>query len=143
MIKQNTYEKIRIPTIEEDEFTVEFDHKGHESVDSMAGKLIVKVRVLPHKIFTRKRLDVYSTVFVPYHTSVLGGDVIVETLVGQEMIRIEPFMAHDSVYKLAKKGFKNMTSGLSGDHYISFILKAPDGLSDEEKHLYKLLSSTG
>lgn len=142
LIMQNAYEKIKIPSIEEEEFTLEFDHKGHQSVDSIAGKLIVRIKVLPHEIFSRKKLDVYSKVSVPYHTGILGGQVVVDTLLGKEIITLQPYMDHNNVQKLPRKGFRNSETGCNGDHYISFHLKAPDVLCDEEKHLYRLLTAT-
>ena len=143
LIKQHTYEKIRIPSTDEDKFTLEFDHKGHQSVNSIAGKLIVNVEVTPHEIFTRKKLDVYSNVGVPYHIAVLGGEILIDTINGKESITIPPAISHNDTKKLSNKGFTCSHSGVNGDHYVSLYLKAPDSLCTEEIDLYKLLTSTG
>lgn len=143
LVKQQMLEKIRIPPIDKDECTLEFDHKGHQSVNSIAGKLVVKIKVMPHEIFTRKKLDVYSNVGINYHIAVLGGKVVVDTLKGKETIEILPATIHNKAFKLEKMGFKCSKTGINGNHYINLYLKAPEILSEEEISLYKRLNSTG
>lgn len=45
-----------------------------------AGDLLLKVRVGKRPGFERKDMDVYSTVMIPFTTSVLGGEAVVQTL---------------------------------------------------------------
>ena len=141
LVTQNVYERVKISANDGEEYSVEFSHKGHESVNSHAGRLIVKVRVTPHTVFTRKKLDVYSTVCVPYHVGILGGSIAVETLTGSHSIQISPFMSHDSTHKLSIRGLRGPNPGSIGDHYINFILQAPLTLTEEERQLYSLLDA--
>ena len=79
---------------------------------------MLKVRVGKRPGFERKDMDVYSTVMIPFTTSVLGGEAVVQTLTGRVVCKINPGTQSGTKIRLKGKGIVSMKdAGRYGDQY--------------------------
>ena len=107
------------------------------------GDLLVEVFVKQHEIFERHNYDIYSTVYVPYHKAVLGGDVVVKTIDGEVAYNVKAGTASGTKVRLRGKGVPSIrNSKTRGNHYVSLIVDVPKKLTKEQKRLIEELGAT-
>ncbi|HLP51688.1 MAG TPA: J domain-containing protein [Chitinophagales bacterium] len=107
------------------------------------GDLFVRVKVLPHHLFTRKGDDLYITQQVDLYAAVLGGETIVPTLTGKIKVKIEAGTQNNKIVRIKGKGMP-MTdkAGAFGDLYVQLNVLIPDKLTVKQKELFEQLKST-
>lgn len=108
-----------------------------ENPNGSSGDLIVKVKVLPHHLFTRKKNDVHSIVILPLKTAILGGDIEVETIDGTKKISVNPGTQSMDTKIISGCGIYKRHGILPsrGDHVVTFAVNIPKDLTDEQKKL--------
>jgi len=107
-----------------------------------SGDLYLRVAVLPHQSFERRGDDLYTDVPVELYTALLGGEVPVQTLQGQVMLRIPPETQSGKRFRLRGLGMprlKNLKQ--KGDLYAGVSIVLPQGLSSREKDLFGQLAA--
>jgi molecular chaperone DnaJ len=102
-----------------------------------AGDLYVVLTVAEDEVFTREGDDVVVRLDLPYPTLVLGGQVEVPTLDGEERLRIEPGTPAGSEIRLRGKGFGRLGRGGRGDFVARVHVEIPASPSREEKELLR------
>jgi len=100
--------------------------------------LFLKIKVLPHKVFTRKGDDLTATVPVDLYTAILGGEVSVDTL--DKPVRLTIPEGTDSGKTMRLKGLgmpvlKN--PGEHGDLYARIEVHLPAHLTPAEKEKFR------
>ncbi len=110
-----------------------------------AGDLLMKVHVQEKPGFTRKGMDVYSTVTVPFTTAVFGGEAVVQTLGGSVVCRIQKGTQSGSRIRLRGKGIVSMKDpSVHGDQYVTLQIQVPVDLSPEaEQKLREFQAACG
>ena len=106
-----------------------------------SGDLYLKVKVLPHNVFSRKGDDLYRDIDVDLYTALLGGEVNVPTLSGTVALRIPPETQSGRKFRLQNQGMpvaKNSSS--RGNLYVKIAIKLPQSLSAKEKELFEELA---
>lgn len=99
-----------------------------------SGDLIMKVHVQEKPGFSRKGMDVYSVVTVPFATAVFGGEAVVQTLSGNVVCRIKEGTQSGSKIRLRGKGIVSMKDpSVHGDQYVTVEVQVPRDLSPEAK----------
>ena len=79
-------------------------------------------------------MDVYTTVYIPFPTAVLGGEIAVETLYGEVRCRIPEGIQAGTRLRLRGKGVVSMqNAAVTGDHYVTVQIQVPQNLSMEAK----------
>jgi curved DNA-binding protein len=108
-----------------------------------SGDLYITFLVKDHPKFKRVAHDLFATVTLDLYTAVLGGDTTIETLDGKVKMKVSPETQQGTKVRLKGKGlpiYKH--EGQSGDLYITYDVKLPTKLSDEQKALFTKLSQT-
>ncbi|MDO4338349.1 MAG: DnaJ C-terminal domain-containing protein [Eubacteriales bacterium] len=103
------------------------------------GDLYLKTVVAEKPGYERKGLDIYSTVFIPYTTAVLGGEVCIHTFYGDVICRIKEGTQCGSKIRLKGKGVVSMKNkSVYGDQYVIVQIQVPRSLTPEaKKKLYE------
>ncbi len=104
------------------------------------GDLYVDVKVSKDKIFTRQGNDLLLELHVPFYVAALGGTTTVETLDGNEHIKIEPGTQTGANIYLNNKGMPKFNGSGHGDEIVRIIVDTPKGLSAEQKALLERFS---
>ncbi len=91
--------------------------------------------------FKRVGNDLYATEEIDLYTAVLGGEIMIETLGGKVKLKIKPGTQNAGKIRLKGKGFPvYKTEGEFGDLYITYQVKLPTHLTDEQRKLFEQLS---
>ncbi|GBD33943.1 Chaperone protein DnaJ [bacterium HR34] len=109
-----------------------------------AGDLYVRVIVKPHKEFTRKGDDLYTTKYIPLTTAILGGEI--EVLgIDNKKIKVEiPERTQDgTVLKIKGEGIPHFNGFGRGNLYVRIKINMPNKLTKEQKELLKKLKDLG
>ncbi|HYR47073.1 MAG TPA: molecular chaperone DnaJ [Thermoanaerobaculia bacterium] len=102
-----------------------------------AGDLYVVLTVAEHEVFEREGDDVIIGLDLPFPTLVLGGDVTVPTLEGEEKVAIPPGTRAGSEVRLRGRGFGRLGRRGRGDFVVRAGLLVPSSPSAEEKDLLR------
>jgi len=105
-----------------------------------AGDLYVRLRVEPHPVFDRRGQDLEAALVVPLTVAALGGDVGVQTLDGNETVRIEPGTPSGHVIRLRGRGIANLERRGRGDLYLTVAVDTPKPASKAERALLEQLA---
>ena len=97
-----------------------------------AGDLYVIIHVRKHALFERDGEDIYCTVFVPFHTAVLGGEIQVPTLQGFARLKLPAGTESGKMFRLRNKGIKTARFG-QGDQHVKVMVETPSNLSGRQK----------
>lgn len=105
------------------------------------GDLFVLVRVRAHKQFKRNGADTSTTLDIPYPIMVLGGDILVPTVHGDESLNIPSGTASGKVFVLRGKGMDRVTRrGSRGDHRVQVVVAVPEKVGGEQAELIRKLA---
>ncbi len=106
------------------------------------GDLYLNVHVIDHPFYEVKGNDLYYNLDVDLYTSVLGGNVQIQTLDHKTLsIVIPPETDNGKLLKLRGQGMVSKENKSSrGDLYVRVLIQIPKYLSKEEKELFRKLS---
>ena len=99
------------------------------------GNLHIKIKVLPHAIFTRKGYDVYCEVPITFAQAALGAELVVPTLDGRSSYMIPEGTQPGDSFRLKNKGIEYLRSNKKGDLYVKVVLEVPRYLSGKQKDI--------
>ena len=104
------------------------------------GDLYISFQIINTTKFRRDGNDLHTTVDVDLYTAVLGGEIIIDTLDGKVKVKVNPETQNGSKIKLKGKGFPLYKKEAEfGDLVITFHIKIPTNLTDEQKKLFEQL----
>ena len=131
--------KVKIPAGIETGKSIRLAGKGMPgSGGGAAGDLLLKITVGERPGWTRKGMDVYSDVEVPFTTAVFGGETLVHTLYGDVVCKIKAGTHSGTKIRLRGKGIVSLKDpSLHGDQYAVVRIQVPDDLSPEAKQKLK------
>jgi len=113
---------------------------GEGSTDKYRGDLYVRIRILPHAVFTRKNDDLHAIQNIDLYTAVLGGDTLVKTLSGTVKVAIAAGTPNGKTLRIKGKGMPvSDASGTFGDLYLKLEVMIPTNLTEKEKQLFEQL----
>ncbi|MGN0483564.1 MAG: molecular chaperone DnaJ [Lachnospiraceae bacterium] len=127
--------KVTIPAGIDNGQSVRIREKGEPGVNGgPRGDLLVEVVVSSHPIFQRQDMNLYSTVPLTYAQAALGGEIIIDTIDGKVSYEVKPGTATDTRIRFKGKGVPSLRNkNVRGDHYVTFVVQVPTGLSSEAK----------
>lgn len=106
-----------------------------------AGDLYITFVITPHPQFKRMGNDLYMNTSIDLYTALLGGETTIETLNGKLKLKVNPETQHGTKIRLKGKGFPvYKKEGESGDLYVTYEVKLPTNLTEEQKALFTQLS---
>ncbi len=135
--------KIRftIPAGVENGQVIKIKGKGGEGINGGPnGDLYIEFIIGNSTQFKRVGNNLYRTIDLDLYTSILGGEVIVDTFNSKVKLTIKPETKNGTKVKLKDKGFpiyKN--EGKFGDLIITYHIKIPTDLNEREIELFKEL----
>jgi len=119
---------------------LKFGNGGNVGRDGV-GDLYVEIEVEPSEKFERRGNDIYSEESIPVHRAVLGGDILVDTIIGEVKLKIPKGTQSGTIFRIKEKGCVVLDSeNKRGDHYVRIVVDIPSRLSGEEKELWDKLS---
>ena len=98
--------------------------QGNKLPDGRQGDIYVEIHINPHKNFIRKGNDVYTSIPIGIHESILGGNIKVETVHGPVNIRIPKGTDSGKSFRLKGKGIKG------GNHYVDVKIVMPEKIDE-------------
>jgi curved DNA-binding protein len=106
------------------------------------GDLYITFSIENNTSFKRDGNNLHSSVELDLYTALLGGDIFVNTFDGKVKLKVAPETQPGTIVKLKGKGFPvYKKDGEFGDLYITYSVKLPTGLSEEEKELLSTLKN--
>ncbi len=136
--------RITIPAGIENGQTIKITGHGGPGINAGPnGDLYLTFQIANHSKFKRLGNNLYTTVDLDLYSAVLGGELMIDTLIGKVKLKVKPETQNGSRIKLKGKGFPVYKSkGESGDLYVTYLISIPTGLSEKEKELFTELLKT-
>lgn len=133
--------KIKIPKGVDSGSRIRLSNEGNAGKNGgRAGDMYIVLYVKESKEFIRDGVDIHTVLEISMPQAVLGDEVTVNTVDGEEKIHIPQGI--DNLAKLLIKG-KGVPylgkEGQRGNHYVTIKIKTPKKLSKEEEKLYREL----
>ncbi len=137
--------RLTIPAGVENGQVIKIKGKGGEGLNGGPnGDLYIKFVIDNRTKFKRDGNNLYSDVDLNLYTSLLGGEVMIDTFSGKVKLKIAPETQNGSKVKLKGKGFPiYKQEGEFGDLIITYHITIPKHLSEKEKELFKELQKIG
>lgn len=134
--------RITVPAGIENGQEIKIKGMGGEGVNGgPKGDLYITINVVNDTEFERKGNDLYLDLPLELYKAVLGGEETINTLGGKVKLKIAPETQSGTKVRLKGKGFPvYKQDDKFGDLYINFVIKVPQNLSQEEKHLFEELA---
>ena len=106
-----------------------------------AGDLFITFVIANHPLFKRAANDLYMHASIDLYTALLGGETTIDTLTGKLKLKVAPETQHNTKIRLKGKGFPiYKKEGEFGDLYVTYDVKLPVNLNEEQKALFTELS---
>lgn len=133
--------RLTIPAGVENGQVIKIKGKGGPGINNgPSGDLYIKFIIDNHTQFKREGDKLYLDVDLDLYTSILGGEITVDTFDGKVKLKIKPETDNESKVKLKGKGFPvYKKEGKFGDLIITYYIKTPKNLSEKELELFKEL----
>lgn len=131
---------LKIPAGVEDGMRLRVSGEGEAGYNGgPAGDLYVAISIREHPFFERRGRDLYYTLPISLVQAVLGAEIKVPTLKGQDRLRIPEGTQSGSVFRLRGKGFPSVDGRGAGDLYVTVQVVIPKHLSREQRRLLESL----
>ena len=107
------------------------------------GDLYISFIIINHPTFKRMGDHIHLAVDIDLYTAILGGDITIDTLDGQVKLKVSPETQNGTKVKLKGKGFPiYKKEGQFGDMYVTYNVKIPTHLTDQQRALFTELSNS-
>jgi curved DNA-binding protein len=134
--------RITIPAGIENGQTIRLRGHGGAGVNGGPnGDLYITFAIEKDPAFRRDGNDLYTDLDLDLYTAVLGGELFLDTFSGKIKLKVNPETQNGTKIRLKGKGFPvYKTEGAFGDLYVTYQVKIPTGLTEEQKDLFTQLS---
>ncbi|MBM1106565.1 J domain-containing protein [Aurantibacter crassamenti] len=133
--------RINIPAGIEDKQTIKIKGYGGDGINGgPKGDLYITFSLLNNTEFKREGANLYKTLEIPLTKAILGGTITINTLEGKVKLTLKPETQNGAQVKLKGKGFPRYKKDNEyGDLYITYAIKIPTNLTDDQRELFKKL----
>lgn len=125
---------VKIPAGVKTGSKVRLPGKG-EQLNSMAGDLILEIKVLSHPVFRRENDDIYIDLPLTVYEAALGTLIDVPTVESPVKLTIPPGVGSGTRMRLREKGVKNPKTGKRGDQFVVVQIAMPEESGEDMKKL--------
>lgn len=134
--------RITVPAGIADGQVIKLKGHGAQGVNGgPAGDLYITFVIEEDVDFKRLNNELFKTVDLDLYTAVLGGEITVDTLGGQVKLKVKPETQNGTKTRLKGKGFPvYKKEGEFGDLIITYHVKIPTHLTDQQKEFFTQLS---
>lgn len=105
-----------------------------------AGDLYVVIYVEEHPFFQRQGNNIYCQVPIGITQAVLGAEIGVPTLEGEEKLKIPEGTQTGSVFRLRNKGIVSLGERGRGDQFVTVNVAIPTQLTKEQRKIFEDLA---
>ena len=106
-----------------------------------AGDLYITFIISINPDFKRLGNDLYTKATIDLYTALLGGETTIETLKGKVKLKVKPETQYGTKTRLKGKGFPiYKKEAEAGDLYVTYEIKLPVNLTEQQKALFTELS---
>ncbi len=106
------------------------------------GDLYITFIISINPDFKRLGNDLYTKATIDLYTALLGGETTIETLKGKVKLNVNPETQYGTKIRLKGKGFPvYKKEGEAGDLYVTYEIKLPVNLTEQQKILFTELST--
>src|SRR5215211_4918464 len=105
-----------------------------------AGDLYVVIHVKEHDVFERQGNNLYASVPVTFAQAALGAETNVQTLDGQEPLKVPAGTQTGTVFRLKGHGMPVLGGRGRGDLFVSVTVVTPTTLTREQRKLLEQLA---
>ncbi|MDO8930517.1 MAG: J domain-containing protein [Bacteroidota bacterium] len=144
-IIQLEQEKIRITTKPGayDGQVLRIKGKGGRGSNNNNGDLLVKIKILPHRLFERIGNDLKTTEHINLFDAVLGGDVTINTIDGKIKVKIPASSQNNKTLRIKGKGMPVYgKAGMFGDLLVQLQVDIPENITPIQKNLFEQLKKS-
>ena len=115
--------------------TIRLSGKGEAGINGGGyGDLLVTVYVKPHSYFIRKGMDIYSEKEISFTEAILGGEITINTVYGEEKYTVKPGTQPNTQITLKNCGVSNIRNEkIKGNQIVTLKVNIPTGLSEKQK----------
>lgn len=136
-------QEIEVPAGIEDGQRMRVQGGGHAGeAGSPAGDLYVEVRVGADERFERDGTDLISAVRIPATEAMLGTQVNVPTLDGEQEVEVPPGTQPGWVHEIRGAGLPRLGGGRRGAQRVVFEVVVPTNLGEEQRELVERLDDS-
>lgn len=104
------------------------------------GDLYVVIYVEEHPFFQRQGNNIYCQIPIGVTQAVLGAEISVPTLEGEEKLKIPEGTQTGSVFRLRNKGIVSLGERGRGDQFVTVNVVIPAKLTKEQRQLFETLA---
>jgi molecular chaperone DnaJ len=105
-----------------------------------AGDLYVVIHVKEHDLFERQGNNLYASVPITFAQAALGAETTVQTLEGQENLKVPAGTQTGTVFRLKGHGMPVLGGRGRGDLFVSVTVVTPTTLTREQRKLLEQLA---
>ncbi len=99
------------------------------------GDLYVFLSVNDHSKFSRRDYDIHSEQSISFTQAALGAEIIIDTIEGEETLRVPGGTQPNQVFRLRNKGVQFLQGPGRGDHYVHLSVRIPTTLEPAQREL--------
>lgn len=129
--------KLKIPAGVDDGASIRLNGHGEQVEDGISGDLYVRIRVRPHKRFTREGTIILSEEHISMVDAALGTEIDVETIDGEIRMKVPAGTQSNTDFKLSGHGSPPVGGERRGPHIVNIVVDIPTKLSKKQKELLK------
>jgi molecular chaperone DnaJ len=104
------------------------------------GDLYVVIYLEEHPFFQRQGNNIYCQIPIGIAQAVLGAEVTVPTLEGEEKLKIPEGTQSGSVFRLRNKGIVSLGERGRGDQFVTVNVVMPTKLTKEQRQIFEALA---
>jgi molecular chaperone DnaJ len=136
VVEETREVKVEVPAGVDDGTRLRLTGEGETGQSgARSGDLYVFLHVQPHETFEREGADLHVDVDISFVQAILGADVEVPTLKGNEEITIKPGTQHGDEFRLRNEGIEKIRGRGLGDLIATVNIDIPTDLKDEQREL--------
>ncbi|MBI1838318.1 MAG: J domain-containing protein [Flavobacteriia bacterium] len=134
--------RLTIPAGVENGQTIKINSMGGEGRNGgPKGDLYITFIIENHSQFKRDGATLYVNQDIDFTTAVLGGEITIDTLHGKVKLKVKPETQNNTKVKLKGKGMPYYKKDKEfGDLILTFTVKIPTNLTDQQKELFQKLA---
>lgn len=106
------------------------------------GSLFLVLDVQPHKFFKRRENDIFLNLDINVAQAVLGAEIEVPTLDGNEKLKIPPGTQPGKIFQIKGKGVPYLRRSGRGDQKVIINVAVPTKLTKEQRELFEKLAES-
>jgi molecular chaperone DnaJ len=106
------------------------------------GSLFLILDVRPHQFFKRRENDILLNLDINVAQAVLGADIEVPTLDGDEKLKIPAGTQPGKIFHIRNKGVPHLRRNARGDQLVIVNVAVPTKLSKEQRELFEKLAES-